>query len=205
MLPFVVEPRQKPIVEVVGTEESGKIEIERRGYLTTGEKAFTQQMKQFDDGSNEIVTVSRNIARKFSMGMDKAYQLVLKIISATEAETPAEAETIDKIEKEFAEALTGVVKGLAMGQVKEELIFAACLIRYRVDLDFDIASVGSLHPELIEALAALYRDEEARSLDAFAASLPEAESEAEKEPSIEEAEKKPAKPSRTRSKSTTGA
>ena len=44
-LPFVVEPRRKPIVERVGNEESGVIEIERRGYLTTGEKTFVQQVQ----------------------------------------------------------------------------------------------------------------------------------------------------------------
>jgi hypothetical protein len=31
-LPFVVEPRLKPIIEEIGSEESGKIQIERRGY-----------------------------------------------------------------------------------------------------------------------------------------------------------------------------
>jgi hypothetical protein len=39
-LPFVVAPRLEPIVETVGTDESGKIEIIRRGHLTVAEKAF---------------------------------------------------------------------------------------------------------------------------------------------------------------------
>ena len=202
-LPFVVTPRQKPIIELIGSEDSGKIKIERRGYLTTGEKAFVQQVQSFDDGSSEIVTVSRNVARKFSLGMDTAYKLVLKIISASTADDEAEAERIDAIEKAFAGELTAVVKGLAMGQVRQDLVYAACMLRYRVDSEFEIGDVGNIHPDLIEALSALYRDEESRSLEAFAASREEdGEVPAPKE-GVEEAEKKPAKPSRTRSKTTT--
>lgn len=202
-LPFVIQPRQKPIIETVGSDESGKIEIERRGYLTTGERAFVQQVQSFDDGSSEIVTLSRNVARKFSLGMDTAYKLVLKIISASPADDEKGAVLIDEIEKAFAEELTGVVKGLAMGQVKQELVFAACMLRYRVDSEFEISEVGKLHPDLVEALAALYRDEESRSLEAFAASSTEEDAAPAPEVGIEEAEKKPVKPSRTRSKSTT--
>lgn len=202
-LPFVVQPRQKPIIETVGSDESGKIEIERRGYLTTGERAFVQQVQSFDDGSSEIVTVSRNVARKFNLGMDVAYKLVLKIISAFPADNPDEAERIDAIEKAFAEELTSVVKGLAMGQVKQDLVYAACMLKYRVDQDFEIGEVGRLHPDLIEGLAALYRDEESRSLEAFAASRAEDGEAPTPEPGVEEAEKKPVKPSRTRSRTTT--
>jgi hypothetical protein len=204
MLPFVVQPRQQPITEVIGTDESGKIEIERRGYLTTGEKAWVQQVQQYDDGSSEIVTVSRNVARKFGMGMDHAYKLVLKIISGTEPEKPEEVEMVDAIEKQFAEDLTNVVKGLAMGQAKQELVYAACMLQYRVDSNFKVADINKVHPDLVQALAQLYRDEESRSLEAFQSTQPEDE-ESPPELSLEEKEKKPEKPSRTRSRSTSGA
>jgi len=203
MLPFVVQPRQKPRIETIGTDESGKIEIERRGYLTTGEKAWVQQVQQYDDGSSEIVTVSRNVARKFSLGMDHAYKLVLKIISATAADSAEESEMIDAIEKDFAEELTAVVKGLAMGQAKQDLVYAACMLQYRVDSNFKVADINSVHPDLVQALAQLYRDEEARSLEAFQSTQPE-DAEDAPEPSIEEKEKKQGKPGRTRSKSTSG-
>lgn len=200
-LPFVVEPKRKPIIERIGTEESGVIEIERRGYLTAGEKAFVQQVQQFDNGTSEIITVSRRVAREYSLGMDRAYNLVLSIISG--AKTESDTELIGQIEQQFAEDLTAVVKGLSAGQVREELVFSACLLRYRVDDAFEIGDISAVHPDIISGLAKLYRDEESRSIEAFTASEPESE-QADVVQSVEEAEKKPEKGRGSRSRSTTG-
>lgn len=198
-LPFVVQPRRTPIIERIGDEDNGIIEVERRGYLTTGEKSFVQQVQQADNGSTEIVTLSRRVARKYSLGMDRAYNLVLTIIGGN-AGDEGDTELIGEIEREFAEEMTNVVKGLASGQAKEELVFAACLIRYRVDENFDISAINSLHPDIVEGLAALYRDEERRSLEAFQPK----DAEDQPKQSIEEIEKKSAKGVRSRLKSTTG-
>jgi hypothetical protein len=198
-LPFVVQPRRKPIVELIGSEESGQIEVERRGYLSTGEKAFVQQVQQFDNGTSEIITVSRRVARKYSLGMDKAYNLVLAIISGLPVEEDADKVLIAIIEEDFAEELTGVVRGLAAGQTREELIMAACMLRYRVNPDFEISEVSTVHPDIISGLAALYRDEESRSLEAFNTEKEEGVKE-----SIEEIEKKHEKVTKSRSKTTTG-
>jgi len=197
-LPFVVQPRRQPILERIGSEESGQIEVERRGYLTAGEKAFVQQVQQFDNGTTEIVTVSRRVARKYGLGMDKAYNLVLAIISNSVTE---DQKLVGEIEEEFAEDLTNVVKGLSAGQVREELVMAACLLKYRVNPDFEISEISSIHPDLISDLAALYRDEDRRSVEAFKKDEEEAPS---KPVSVEEAEKKPVKTTPSRSKTTTG-
>lgn len=197
-LPFVVEPRRKPILEIVGTEESGKIEIERRGYLTTGEKAFVQQVQQFDNGTTEIVTVSRRVAREHGLGMDRAYGLVLAIISGSEVDKKEDEALIRQIEQEFAEDLTNVVKGLASGQVREDLVMAACLIKYRIDPDFETGDIATIHPDLISALAQLYREEERRSIEAF-----NKDEEQAGKPTVEEAEKKPETGTKSRSKSST--
>ena len=197
-LPFVVQPRRQPILERIGTEESGQIEVERRGYLTAGEKAFVQQVQQFDNGTTEIVTLSRRVARKHGLGMDKAYNLILAIISNNPTEDP---ELTGQVEEEFAEDLTNVVKGLSAGQVREELIMAACLLRYRVNPDFEISDIATIHPDLISGLAGLYREEEIRSVEAFE----KAEDEQNAKPlSVEEAEKKPVKTTASRSKTSTG-
>jgi hypothetical protein len=197
-LPFVVQPRRQPILERIGSEESGQIEIERRGYLTAGEKAFVQQVQQFDNGTTEIVTVSRRVARKYGLGMDKAYNLVLAIISNAATE---EDELVGQIEEEFAEDLTNVVKGLSAGQVREELVMAACLLKYRVNPDFEIGEIGTIHPDLIGDLATLYREEESRSVEAFSRQDDE---ESARPVSVEEAEKKPVKTAASRSKTFTG-
>lgn len=200
-LPFVVQPKRQPILEQIGSEESGLIEIERRGYLTAGEKSFVQQVQQFDNGTTEIITVSRRVARKYGLGMDKAYNLVLTIISGAAADAE-NAELVRKIEAEFAEDLTGVVKGLAAGQTREELVFAACLVKYRIDPDFEIGEISGLHPDIISGLAKLYREEEARSIDAW--QVEHADDQAQPVTSVEEAEKKPAKGNTSRSKNTIG-
>lgn len=198
-LPFVVQPRRKPIIERIGTEESGIIEIERRGYLTTGEKAFVQQVQQFDNSATEIVATSRRIARKHSLSLDRAYTIVLAIISGSKEEEK-DRELIDAIEEEFNEDLSSVVKSLASSQVRESLVFAACMIQYRVNTEFKIEDISSIHPDIVEGLAALYRDEEKRSIEAF---LKESKQD-ERKPSIEEEEKKPVKATGSRSKNTTG-
>lgn len=200
-LPFVVEPRRKAIIEKIGNEECGIIEVERRGYLTTGEKAFVQQVQQFDNGTNEIVTVSRQIARAYSLSMDKAYNIVIAIISGLK-ENEQDNELHQKIEKDFAEELTAVVKGLASGQIREDLVMAACMLRYRVDASFNLEDINDIHPDIIDGLAKLYRDEDNRSLEAFK------ENDGEDAPvtsqSIEEAEKKQKTGTRSRSRTTTG-
>lgn len=196
-LPFVVEPRRKPIMAKIGTEESGIIEVERRGYLTTGEKSFVQQVQQHDNGTSEIVTLSRQIARKFSLGMDRAYQLVLMIISGVTENEPAEL--VNEIEAEFANELTEVVKGLALSKSREELVMAACMLQYRIDSNFEINDIATVHPDIIEGLANLYRQEEVRSMTGF-----DEVEESGAAPSVEEIEKKPRKTTGSRSTNTTG-
>lgn len=198
-LPFVVQPRLQPIIERIGTEESGQIEIERRGYLTTGEKAFVQQVQQFDNGSSEIITLTRQIARRYGLSMDKAYTLVVSIVSGASVEDKDRPELIGEIEKEFAESFTEIVKGIASSQVREDLVMAACLIKYRIDKDFDISNISEVHPDIIEGLARLYVDEEQKSVEAFS----KKDDEGVKQ-SIEEIEKKQPKTQGSRSRSTTG-
>jgi hypothetical protein len=132
--------------------------------------------------------------------MDRAYNLAIAIISgSTTAE--ADKELVGAIEDECADDLTRVVQGLATSQVREDLVMACCMLRYRVDPNFDIESINKQHPDLIAALAALYRDEDRRSIEAFKGDEP---SSVEDQPSVEEGEKKPTKVSKSRSTTTTG-
>lgn len=159
-LPFVVEPRVKPIVEEVGSEESGKIQIERRGYLTSGEKAFFQQVKQSDQGTARLIGLSRKVSRSLGLEMPKAYEAVIRVLSGAAA-----GDADKKIEEEFAEELSGVIQELANGQASDELLMAACLLRYRIDAEIQMDEVMKLHPDIILGLASLYRDEENKVLE----------------------------------------
>lgn len=159
-LPFVVEPRMKPIVEEIGSEESGKIQIERRGYLTSGEKAFFQQAKQSDQGTSGLISLSRKISRATGLDMTKSYEAVVRVISG------ARGEEIDtKIENDFAEELSSVLRDLTNGQTHDEILMAMCLIKYRINSEFGLDEMLELHPDIVTQLAELYRQEEAKSTD----------------------------------------
>ena len=61
-LPFVVQPRLKPVMEQVGSDLSGKIEIERRGYVTVSEKAFVQAATQGNDTQARLFSIVSKVA-----------------------------------------------------------------------------------------------------------------------------------------------
>lgn len=162
-LPFVVEPRSKPILIKVGSEESGLIEIERRGYLTSGEKAFFQQVKQSDQGTAKLISLSRKIASQNGVDMSKAYDALIRVLSGT-----PEGELDNKIEEEHAEDLSIVVQELANGQASDELLMAACMIRYRINPEIEMSDIMAMHPDLISGLASLYKDEERKIVERIA-------------------------------------
>lgn len=160
-LPFVVEPRLSPITELIGTEESGKIAVERRGYLTSGEKSFVQQVLQHDNSTGELINLARKVSKKIGLRLDEAYDLVLKVISNS-AEGDERAVTI---ENEFSEDISLVIQSLTNAQAKEELLTATCLLRYRVNDEIEVDDVVKLHPDIISGLAKLYKEEEAKSIE----------------------------------------
>lgn len=198
-LPFVVQPRRQPIKELIGSEDSGQIEVERRGYLTTGEKSFVQQVQQYEDGTSEIITVSRRISNRYDIPLDKAYATVMSIVSGNSTNRQCTDEQMAEIERDFAEELTAVVKGMALAQAREELVTAACMLKYRVDSDFELSEMTEIHPDIVSGLARLYREEEAKVVDAF-----QEKGEEGQVISVEEIEKKQKRGGRSPSKNITG-
>jgi len=179
-LPFVVEPRLKPIIEEIGSEESGKIQIERRGYLTSGEKAFYQQAKQSDNSTSGLISLSRKVARATGLDVTKAYEAVIRVISGSQSE-----EVDKKIEDEFANELSDLLRDLTNGQTHDEILMAVCLVKYRIDPSFEIDEILSLHPDIINGLAELYRQEDAKSTERLR------EAAGDEEQGIEKVAKKP--------------
>ena len=156
-LPFVVEPKLKPITELVGTDNSGKIEIERRGYLTAAEKSFMQVQAQSDETTQRMVSLTRKVGTTFKLDMQDAYS---KLTDAMTGDTKGvTGEIAVKYRKEIDEILTY----MSSMQERTLLMKALCMIMYRVDSSFDVNGVTEIHPELIEALCELYDDEEERS------------------------------------------
>jgi hypothetical protein len=159
-LPFVVAPRLRPITERIGSEESGIIEIERRGYLTSGEKNFVQQIIQQDQGTLRLIDLARKVSREKGYDLQGAYELIISAI--TGAEKTEEAEVI---QVEYSNDIQEAIKDITMSKSREDLVMAACLITNRIDPEFNINEVMEIHPDIISGLAILYREEESKSIE----------------------------------------
>jgi hypothetical protein len=183
-LPFAVSPRLAPRIELIGSEESGKVQIERRGYLTSGEKAFVQQILQQDNSTLALIDLARTVARTKGYGLQESYNYVVQCITG-EITDESHRGTIEELGLEFSSQIDQTLKGLTVARSRESIIYAACMLIHRIDASMDVNDVMELHPDIIEGLAALYSDEEAKST----ARLMDAES-SEAEPSVEQIEKK---------------
>jgi hypothetical protein len=179
-LPFVVEPRLKPIIEEIGSDESGKIKIERRGYLTSGEKAFYQQVKQSDAGTNRMISLARKVSRFSKVELSEGYDAIIRVISGN-----SKSDLDVKIEEEFVDEIATVIQELTSGQTNDELLMAACLVKYRIDSNFAMDEIMKLHPDIVAGLASLYREEEAKSIERLTG-----DKETDKNESIEKIAKK---------------
>ena len=147
-LPFVVQPKLEPVIEVIGTDASGRIEVERRGYLTVAEKAFMQ-------------------AANGSGAMGKIYVLAGKIASKT-GKKPQEvfedmsegtgAEYLDPYREEISELLFEVTEF----QEKARVYASCALLMHRVSPEITVEDVLELHPDLLDALYEIYQEEDAK-------------------------------------------
>lgn len=157
-LPFVVQPRLKPIVETIGTEDSGKFEIERRGYLTVAEKAFVQGATAGDTALADLHALASKIARKHGIQAVDVFQILL-------GAAQDEFGYLEDFENEVGAALTNLLSY----QEKHKLIVATCLLNSRVDGDWTPDDTMTLHPDIIDDLMALYNDEDRKSIAALEA------------------------------------
>jgi hypothetical protein len=190
-LPFVVEPRLAPRIERIGSEDSGIIEIERRGYLTSGEKNFVQQIAQQDTGTMRLIELARLISREYDLDLELAYDLLIASITNQVREGVRETEIIGNITKDYSTQVQDVIKEIAISKSREELVMAACLITHRVNRDFETADIMEVHPDIISALAELYREEEMKSITRLLGNSEDAaDKKADEAVNIEKIEKK---------------
>ena len=152
-LPFVTQPRLRPTQEEVGTENSGKILVERRGYLTVSEKMFVQAGLKGDNSQ----TILFQLINKISVEQEISPKQVLQDMS--------EGGSLPEYAKSYADELAAVMERVSDMNEKTKLLGAAALLMSRVDPDLDMDEVMDLHPELIEQLYLLYVDEENCSLE----------------------------------------
>lgn len=157
-LPFVVQPRLQPIVERVGTEESGIIEIERRGYLSVAEKAIVQQATQGDDSIRKMYALGGRIAR------DTGKQQLQVMQDIMLSQRP------DYMEPFEDEIMESIIEMMAF-QERVDIVQATAMIICRVNEKWTVEQSMDLHPDLIKLLSELYSEEDRRSTEALEAAV----------------------------------
>lgn len=158
-LPFVVQPRLKPIIELIGTEESGQIEIERRGYLSVAEKGWTQALEAEDTTQGRLHRLAIKIAAELGMEPKEA----LDLVASSQLQDPRLAE--------YHEELMETMAAMQQFAERRKLVAATCLLVNRVDPSWEVDDTIALHIDLIDGLYMLYVEEEARSIEALESAL----------------------------------
>ena len=155
-LPFVVQPRLEPIIERIGSEESGIFEIPRKGYLTVAEKSIVEQASSDMSDQGELLAAVKEISRGENISVAEVFEML---------QGDAGSELLVKYSDQVAQASASAKNQ----QNKIEIIAATALIMCRIDTSWGAADSIELHPDLLSDLYKLYLEEDARSLEAFEA------------------------------------
>ena len=165
-LPFVVQPKLKPIIERIGNETSGIIEVERRGFLSVTEKTFLQQSLSEDTVTTKLLAFIRKVAQEQKIKPEKAHEYVMDALnSKTSKDT-----LYNKILKIYEEELNEIVHTATQLEQRQQYLRAVCLILNRINPNFDMNQLSDVHPDIIEGLSKLCQDEENKSLERLEAS-----------------------------------
>lgn len=182
-LPFVVAPRIEPEIVQLGNETCGIIEIERRGYVTAGEKAFVNSQLAQDDITSRVVDLCRKICSSHKVDMQKAYETVNVLFSGKTSRGLA-----SKVQQEYSDEISEIITSMVAGEERKRLIHAFCMILYRVEGDFTAQDLYDLDPQLVNALSDFYEKEESRSINKITDALVNEDEEVT--PEIEDLQKK---------------
>lgn len=151
-LPFVVQPRLQPIIDKVGTEVSGIIEIERRGYLSVAEKAIVQGVSTGDTSVRQMFALAGRIGR--DTGKQQA-----------EVAKDLMVQPMPEYLRPYQEEIQDCIMVMLEFQDRTAVIQATALLICRIQDTWTIEQTMDLHPDLIHALAQLYIDEDNKSVD----------------------------------------
>lgn len=182
-LPFVVQPRLRSIVERIGNDDIGVLEVERRGYLTAGEKAYLQAYDSKEQTPAMILGLVKKVAKSGKLSLEDAHKAVMASLQGSGA-TPKQQKLLEPYEDE----ITGILTAVMASEQNKAVVRASCMLHYRCGLAFEDADqVFTLHPDLTEALSKLCADEEMKST----LRLQEVLSNVDADSEIESLEKKP--------------
>ena len=154
-LPFVVAPRREPIVHTVGNEESGQIEITRKGYLSVAEKTFMQQATAGDASVGGLQRLASKVAREKGLQVAEVIELLSK------------SEFGGEIFEDYAEEINDLIGAMMVFEERRKIVAAACMLYFRISTEISIEETMELHPDLVQDLYQLYMMEEAKSTEGF--------------------------------------
>lgn len=157
VLPFVVQPKKNTEKVLVGNEEVGIIEIERKGYLTVAEKSFVESITQGSDGVSSMVLFANKIAAAHKTSPEKAYVAITSAMSG-DASTKLASLIIDT----YPEELAGVTAKLTESMQRRQIAAVTILLKTRVSDEWTIEDTMTLDPELLAGIAEVYDKEEQR-------------------------------------------
>lgn len=153
-LPFIVQPRLQPIIERLGNEDSGVIEIRRQGYLSVTEKTIVDQVTADMSDQGEMIAAVKAIAEGEGRTISDIFD---------ELQNSEDNSLMNKYAMEIASASSSAKSQ----EDKVRVISATALLLCRIDANWTVEDTMNLHPDLIDELALLYKEEDQRSVEAF--------------------------------------
>lgn len=151
-LPFVVQPRLQPIVDKVGNDVSGIIEIERRGYLSVAEKAIVQGVSTGDTSVRQMFALAGRIGKEAGKQQAEVAKDLME-------------QPMPEYLQPYMEEINECIMVMLEFQERTSVIQATALLICRIDDAWTIEQTMELHPDLIDGLARLYIDEDNKSVD----------------------------------------
>lgn len=156
-LPFVVQPKFKPVKVQIGNDEIGIFEIERKGYLTVAEKSFVDNFMSGSGGMREIVNLSNKISIKKKVKKEAAYNIIMNVMGGN-IDSRTEKEVADEFSEEIAEISTLMIET----QNKRSIAVATILLQSRIDPNWTLEDTFKIDPEMIKELNNFYEQEDAK-------------------------------------------
>lgn len=154
-LPFVVRPKAAFCDVEVGTDESGIIKIQKRGYLTVAEKSFVDGITQGSDGMSDIVNLAKKISRKHKKSTEEAFSAIMDTMAGS-----LKTKFHNEIDDEYGQEISQLTITLSEAVQRRALAAATILLQSRIDPEWTVDDTVNLHPDLIEKLLEFYNDEE---------------------------------------------
>lgn len=154
-LPFVVQPRQKTVVEKIGVEETGIIEIERRGYVTVGEKAMVDQAMQGSSAATQLRSLVASIAEI----ENKEFSEVMSDLTADAA---------PEYLNDWTDDIVKCFNAIGIENAKRDMLQATALLISRIDAEWTIEDTMQQHQDLVKALSDFYVEENSDDLEELA-------------------------------------